>query len=441
MQKFNSIYLTNRFYLALLIVALLFIFGHFATLFLILAKIILIFTITLTIIECIFHFTRKFKGERMLSDKFSNGDPNKVELNFKHNYPLNIEVKIIDEIPKEFQKRDFKIIKKLKANQDFHTSYLLTPVERGEYEFGVINLFVKVLIGFINFRFKLGFSKTVAVYPSFIQLKKTEMIAFTNSINTSGFKKIKRIGNNREFEQIKEYVSGDDYRKINWKATARQNKLMINEYQEERSQNVYQVVDMGRTMQMPFENMTLLDYSINSALALANVILKKHDKTGLLTYSTDVHSFLQASNRRNHINNILETLYAQKTLFRESNLERVYTTLRKNSQGRSLLIFYTNYESKLGLERQLPILIKLAKMHLVLLVSFVNTELDQLIQKNVSSVEDIYFKTIAEKNILEKTLFMERLNHYGILNLQVKPNNLTIEVLNKYLEIKNRGLL
>ncbi|NOQ25028.1 MAG: DUF58 domain-containing protein [Bacteroidales bacterium] len=396
---------------------------------------------TLFAVECIIHLNGKFEGKRELADRFSNGDPNKVNLIIKHNYILKTEVKIIDEIPIQFQKRDFEIKIKLERDENYNDSYFLTPVERGEYHFGIINLFVNVLIGLISFRYKLGENATIAVYPSFFQLKKIEMIAFTNSLNAMGYKKIRRIGNNREFEQIKDYVSGDDYRKINWKATARQNKLMINEFQEERSQNIFQIIDMGRTMKMPFEDMTLLDYSINSTLAISNIILKKHDKIGLITYSNKVHSFLPAGNRKNHINNILETLYDQSTLFKESNLEKVYTTLRKNTQGRSLLIFYTNFESVLGLERQLPILKKLAKMHLILLVSFVNTELTEIVQKSASTIEDIYLKTIAEKNILEKNLFMEQLNHFGILNLRVKPNELTISVLNKYLEIKNRGLI
>jgi uncharacterized protein (DUF58 family) len=437
----KSIYLNRRFYITLLLIAVAFIFGYFFYLFFIIAKVLLLLFVVITILELIILLSGDFKGGRDMPDRFSNGDKNKIMLWLKNNYSIQLRGVIYDELPPQFQMRNFKIEFTANAKASIYKSYELKPVKRGTYSFGVINIFVYALVGFISRRFKTGEKKTVKVYPSFNQLKKAELIAFSDSRNALGFRKIQRIGNNREFEHIKEYVKGDDYRKINWKATARVNKLMVNEYQDERAQNVFQLIDMGRTMKMPFEEMTLLDYAINSTLALSNVILKKHDKIGLLTYSDHIHSFIQSDNKRTQLNSMLETLYKQETLFQESNLEQVYTTISRKTPGRSLLILYTNYESLLGLKRQLPILKNMAQKHLILLVSFINTELEKIVNQTVNNTEDIYFKTIAEKTMLEKNKFMEQLGHYGILNLRVRPQELTISVLNKYLEIKNRGIL
>lgn len=441
MHYLLSIHFTNRFFLSLGTIAICFIFGHFIPFMLIVSKLALYLFLVYLLVEIFVLFLGRIEANRNMQDKFSNGEANPVKLLIKSSYPFPAQLEIIDELPVQFQKRDFLIRKTIGTKSQTEVSYSLRPVERGHYEFGKINVFAFTMLGFAKRRHQCGEEKTIAVYPSFLMLKKTELLAFSNIQNVQGQKKVRKAGNNKEFEQIKEYVIGDDHRRINWKATARFNKLMVNEYQDERFQNVYQIIDMGRTMQMPFNGLSLLDYSINTALAISNVVLKKNDRIGLLSYSNKIAAFVQADNQKLQLNRILETLFAQKTNFKESNLEQVYILLKQKTPGRSLLIFYTNYESILSMERQLPLLRKLAQNHLLILVSFINTELLHLIDKKANTIEEIYLKTIAEKNLLEKELFMEKLSLYGIINLRVKPEELTIEVVNKYLEIKNRGLL
>lgn len=418
-----------------------FFIGHFIAVFIPIAKLSILLVISLVVLELILVYSSKIIAERILPEKFSNGDQNTIKYRLQSLYQFPVFIEVFDDLPVQLQIRDFKFSLTLNKNEVKEKTYEIRPVKRGVYHFEFINVLCYSKIGLIQRRFKAYEPQNVGVYPSFIRLKETEMLAFMRSNQHFGLKKLHRIGNNKEFEQIKEYVSGDDYRKLNWKATARMNKLMVNEYQDERSQDVYQLIDMGRSMKMPFDGMTLLDYSINSALALGNVILKKNDKTGLLTYSTHVHTFIKSDNKKTQIHKLLQSLYAQKTLFQESNLEAVYTTLSKNTAGRSLLIIYTNYESVLSMERQLSILKKLSHQHLVLLVSFINSHLVEIAESNPKSTEEIYKKTLAEKTINEKKILMDQLNRYGIINFSVKPDELNIAVLNKYLEIKNRGLI
>lgn len=158
--------------------------------------------------------------------------------------------------------------------------YFLRPVKRGEYSFGSVNAFVSSPIGFISRRFKFSQDKMVPVYPSYIQMRKFELLAISNRLTETGVKKIRRIGHNMEFELIKEYVNGDDFRTINWKATARKQHLMVNHFQDERSQQVYSLIDKGRVMQMPFEGMSLLDYAINATLVISNIAIKNLTKPG-----------------------------------------------------------------------------------------------------------------------------------------------------------------
>ncbi len=441
MRKVFDIFLTKRFYFALISIIVVLICGHFIPLLFVFGKLLLLLFITLLIIDFVLLFQGNLQGERFMAERFSNGDLNEInyQINSTFNYPIFFT--FIDELPEQFQAREFIVKLKITAHSSHNFTHTIRPISRGVYTFGKTRLFASTTFGLISLRFTNSEETDVAVYPSFLQLRKTELLAFSHNRNQQTSQKLQRPGNSKEFEQIKEYVLGDDYRKLNWKATARFNKLMVNEYQEERSRHVYQLIDMGRTMKMPFKGMTLLDYAINASLSVANIILKKQDKTGLLTYSSGVHSIVKSDNRRLQMNKMLETLYSQKTMFNESNLEQVFTTLEKNTQGRSLLVFYTNFESTPGLERQLPILKKLSNRHLVLLVTFINTELEIVTNTKAKDMEQVYKKALAENHLINKELLMEKLSRYGIIHMKVRPDELTLAVINKYLEIKDRGMI
>jgi uncharacterized protein (DUF58 family) len=256
-----------------------------------------------------------------------------------------------------------------------------------------------------------------------------------------GMKKIRRIGHTMEFEQIKEYTQGDDIRTLNWKATAKKNSLMVNQYQDEKSQNVYMVLDKGRTMKMPFDGMSLLDYAINATLVLSNVILKKHDKAGMFSFSKKVENRVVAEKRTSQMNKIMENLYAISTDFFESDYSRLYADIKKNVTQRSLIILYTNFETLEGLHRQLPYLKGIAKNHLLVVVFFQNTELNHIINSKSKNVQEIYDKVIAEKFMFEKKLIANELRKFGIYSVLTQPENLTLDTINKYLEIKARGIL
>jgi uncharacterized protein (DUF58 family) len=241
-----------------------------------------------------------------------------------------------------------------------------------------------------------------------------------------------------EFEQIKEYVRGDDYRTINWKATARKTDLMVNNYTDERSQQIYCLVNKGRAMKMPFEGMTLLDYAVNSSLVLCNVALVRQDKAGIITFAENLDAFLPADKKPTQMNLVLETLYRQQTRFLESDYEKLYSVIRNRIAHRSLLVLFTNFESMDSLQREMPSLKLIAQYHLLLVIFFENTELKQLTQSRATTMEDIYIKTIAEKFAFEKRLMVKELHKNGILSILTSPQNLTTDTINKYLELKNK---
>jgi uncharacterized protein (DUF58 family) len=281
----------------------------------------------------------------------------------------------------------------------------------------------------------------VPVYPSFLQMRKFELMAFTNRLRDHGLKKIRRLGHTMEFEQIKDYALGDDVRNINWKATAKRNALMINQFQDEKSQPVYSVIDKGRVMKMPFEGLKLVDYAINATLVISNIALKKGDKAGMFSFSRKVENQVIAQRRASQMNLILETLYNLDTDFNESDFSRLYIDIKRKITQRSLLLLYTNFETLDALHRQLPYLQAIAKNHLLVVVFFENTELKKMLTQPALSTKEIFEKTIAEKFVYEKKLIVNELNAYGIQTILTEPQQLTVNTINKYLEIKARGLL
>jgi uncharacterized protein (DUF58 family) len=423
------------------VIIALFIFAYSSPLLFVVARILVIVFLLLVLIDYIVLFskTNGLAASRTVPERLSNGDENIIRISLQNNYSFRAGVKLIDELPEQFQKRDFGISAILESEEKKQLSYSLKPLQRGEYTFHDLNIFVSTPLQLVVRRFKVPSTQTVKVYPSFHSVRKFDLLAYSNNLSEAGIRKIRKTGQSVEFEQIREYVNGDDIRTLNWKATARKGgQLMVNNYADERSQQVYCIIDKGRVMKMPFEGMTLLDYAINSTLILSRVALLKQDRAGLVTFSDNIGNILPADRKADQMNNILETLYDQQTNFGESDYEKLYALVRTRISQRSLIVLFTNFESFTGLQRQLPYIRAIARTHLVLVVFFENTELRQLTSSHVTDIESLYIRTIAEKFADEKRLMVKELHQHGIFTILTAPESLTINTVNKYLELKAR---
>lgn len=438
----RSLYISNRFFQCIALLVFLFLVSFFVD-FIIVPKILFLVFVSLCVADIILLY-RTSKGihvVRFVPEKLSNGDENEIRIFVENFYPFHVKLNVIDEIPHQFQRRDIDFTMKMAPRATSTLRYTLRPVKRGEYLFGVVNVFARTPIGLFRRRYKRSGRVTVPVYPSYIQMRRYELLAISDKLVETGIKKIRRIGHNMEFELIKEYVSGDDFRTINWKATARRTNLMVNHYQDERSQQVYSLIDKGRVMQMPFNGMSLLDYAINASLVISNVAIRKSDKAGIITFQDKIGSTLAAGKQGKQMMQIMEVLYNQKTAYRESDFSVLFTHVRRKITQRSLLLLFTNFESIYGLHRQLPFIKRLARQHLVVVIFFENTEIAAMIEKPAKTLRQIYYKTVAEKFVYEKKLIVKELAKSGIQALLTTPERLTVDTINKYLELKARGMI
>ena len=443
MKLFKPFYIQPRFFYAGIGIVVLFALSYFIPILFNIAQLSILVLLLLFFLDFLLVFLGKNKIEatRILPDKFSNGDKNQIKIEVNNNYSHAIFLEIIDEIPEQFQVRDFKLKDVVSSNKSKTITYHLKPTDRGEYHFGSLNVYASSILKIVAKRFTFNSGAMVPTYPGFKQLKKFELLNINQNSLEYGLKKVRRLGHSMEFEQIKDYVLGDDLRTINWKATAKKNQLMVNQFQDEKSQPVYSLIDKGRIMKMPFNGLSLLDYAINSSLVISNVVLKKHDKAGLLSFSKHIENVVVAERRSSQMQLILEALYNVKTDFFESDFSRLYASIKRHITNRSLILMYTNFETLDGLERQLPYLKAIAKNHLLVVIFFKNTELNQLINNKAETVAQVYDKVIAEKFAFEKRLIVNELKKYGIYSILTTPEHLTIDTINKYLEIKARGLL
>ncbi|TYZ08723.1 DUF58 domain-containing protein [Hymenobacter lutimineralis] len=454
MVPVKSLFLTRRFFLAVAALIIGLVVAFFLPGWLVPVQLALGLLAGLALLDLALLYapTRTGAGQveahRVLGSKLANGSDNDIRIYVENYYRFPLSAEIIDEIPHQFQRRDVLFRTTVKGGETQIIHYQLRPLKRGEYEFGALNVFAASPLGLVRRRFRFEAGRIVPVYPSFLQMRQYELLAIHNRLTEVGVKRIRRVGQSMEFEQIRPYVAGDDPRNINWKATARRtttpqaaDALVVNHYQDERAQQVFCLIDKGRVMRMPFEGLSLLDYAINATLVVSNIALLKHDKAGLITFSHQPGAMVPADRRAGTLSRILEVLYRQKTKYLETDYERLYISVKNNVRQRSLLILFTNFETLNGMQRQLPYLRRMAKDHLLLVVFFENTELRAFLDAPTASTQDVYNQTIAEKFAQEKRQIVRELNRYGIHALLTAPQNLTVNTINKYLEFKSRGLI
>lgn len=397
----------------------------------------------ITIIDILLVFSSKepLIVRRDAPSRLNLGDPSHVKIEVTNNAGQPISFKLIEGYPVEMQNRSGEFGALLGSNKTKTFTYSFTPKKRGLYEFGDVFILIRSLFRLASRKIELPMKQEYAVYPSVLQMKRHELMVFQQQKASSGIKKIRRLGNNSEFEQIKNYTQGDEIRTINWRATSRRNELMVNQYQEEKSQSIYCIIDKSRSMQMEAEGLTMLDYSINSTLVFSNIALRKGDKAGLITYSDKMGTILPADKSTGQMRRIQEALFNQKTMYKEGNFELLYQSIRKNIRSRSLLMLFTNFETEFAMRRSIPMLRRLNKKHVLVVVFFENRDLHKIAYEPADTVQDVYQSTVAEKMITLKAKMAQELKKNGIQTILTLPEDLSINSINKYLELKAKGAI
>jgi uncharacterized protein (DUF58 family) len=433
--------LNNRFFLVIGIIALIFAAGFFAEILITTGITLLIITgfITLVDLFILFMIKKPFTIKRVTDKILSLSDPNKIVIHIENITGKKFFLTVIDELPYQLQQRDLFIRAAITGREKKKLIYHISPPKRGEYNFGRVVVLMASPLGLLRRRITFPLETMVPVYPSLLQVKRYSLHSLPRLSQHYGVKKMRKIGHSYEFETIKGYVPGDDRRSVNWKATSRRNQLMVNVYEDEKSQNVYAVIDKSRSMMLPFNGLTLLDYAVNASLVIAGAALQKHDKAGLITFSDVMGTMIPADDGRMQFNRITSALYKEQERSGEADFGLLYQSINRIVKGRSLLFLYTSFGSIYSANRAIPTLRRINGSHLLVTVLFRNAGLEQYSREEATSLEEIYLKTMARRTASETEQIASLLSQHGIETIITRPEDLTISSINKYLELKARG--
>lgn len=441
---FKSIYFSPRAFLIAGIAAALFCFGLLLEETILVGEVLLLLLAIGILGEIVLLYFKKnpLSLDRIVPKVLSNGDTNDITLQYRNSTNQVLKLSIYEDLPDQLQLFTWKKELKIPRLSTVNFKYEINPSERGEYEWFNNYVLLKTNLLQLVAR-KITFDKhdVVPCFPSFQQFNKLKISALVSNHTQMDGTHVRKLGQSMEFEQIKNYTVGDDIRHINWKASAKQGKLMLNQFQDERSQQIYCVIDMGRNMAQPFDGKALLDYAINASLGLSRTIILMKDKAGLLNFYNDNCSLVKPKSGHLQFRKVNEVLYNIKGSQLDASYELLYKFTRNQLKQRSLLVLFTFFDNPDAIKRNLPYIKAIAKYHLLLLIIFKNTELQKFVNEPAKDTEEIYTKTLAQAMLNEQEIMARELNKFGIITLISEPQNLSINVINKYLEIKRRQMI
>lgn len=365
-------------------------------------------------------------------------EPILISVYNKSDYKLNME--LIDEIPDFHFKCDSKLMKALiPPHEKQKLQYYVIPTKRGAYSFQAIHVKFRGRLGLCTKQFTLKLPREYKVYPNLKNLRKYRLSICNNRQFKQGQRSIKMIGRGTSFESLREYVPGDEYRKINWPATARGNKPIINQYEPEKNQHVHIMIDTGRPMGYTVRGHRKLDLAVNTALVLSDIVNQNGDQSALLLFNTEVNNMVMPGKGAGHRNKLLEALYHIESNNQTSNYEDAFYYFKKKERHRSIVFLFTDFDTLEEAEDILKVLPMISKNNLVVLILIRNEKLENISQLDVKDTEDLFRKGVSIELLEERRKIISILNKRGILCIECEAEKLEYTAVNKYIQVKNKS--
>ncbi len=377
--------------------------------------------------------------ERVGEDKLSLYGSEKIKLSVYNKSDKKMYVEIIDEIPEHhFEVQQYIINGYVLPHSKEIFEYEIIPKKRGAFTFGSVHVRYEGNLRFCKKQFIVDAKKEYKVYPNIKDLKKYRIAAYNSMFNQTGQKAMKLLGSGTEFESLREYVSGDEYRKINWKATARENKPIVNQYEPEKNQHIYALIDTGRPMSYSVKGYKKLDLAINTSLLLSDIVNQNGDKSGIMIFNTKVENFIMPGKGNIHRNSLMEALYHIQNTNETSNYDEAFYYFKAKERRRSLICIFTDFDTIEEAEDMMRVLPVISKNNIVMIILIHDEKLKNVASTTIVKEEDAYTKGVALEILRERNKMINTLNAKGIMCIECSPEKISTEVINKYLHMKNR---
>lgn len=350
-------------------------------------------------------------------------------------------VSIKDDLPQEFHPDQDTFFSRIPGKSRIVIDYFFQPKLRGSFELESVHLKIHSPLGLWNKMIAIECANTIYVYPDMKQLGEYALLARKNRLNLMGVKRTRRIGQDNEFERLRDYTKDDNYRHIDWTSTARRNKLTVRDFQQNQSQRVIFMMDCGRMMTNVSDGLSMLDHSLNAILMLSYIALQRGDSVGLICFSDKVDRFVPAKPGMGQMNHLLHSVFDRQAQHVESRYDQAFLYLGTKCLQRSLVVMVTNVIDEVNSRQIEKYLSTLVGRHLPVGVLLRDHSIFNYVNTPPQSVKDVYQAAAASEVLSWRHQILTDLNHKGVLSLDVFPEDMTAPLINRYLDIKARHLL
>lgn len=380
-----------------------------------------------------------FRVQRRHERVLSLGTENRIELTLTHALTAPHHARLRDEPPPhcDYDRREFALV--LQPNVPAQVVYHLTPRYSGEARFEDVFLRVEGQFRLTTRDYRLPARASVPVYPNLLQLREYDLLRHRGRLQLMGFRQLRLRGQGAEFESLREYTPDDEFRRIDWKATARRGKPIVRDYQSERSQNVVLLLDAGRTMLAEVEGKRKFDAVLNAALMLAYVAVQMDDKVGALVFADEVDQFSPPQRGRAQVGKLVDALHAAEPRMVEADYLYATTYLAKRWRKRSLIALFTDLIDPDASRMVLHAVGTLRRQHLCVVITVADPRLHRWSEQPPDTPSDLYRRAVALQTLNDRMAAARALERMGVHCIDAEPDTLVAALVNHYLRVKARG--
>jgi uncharacterized protein (DUF58 family) len=381
---------------------------------------------------------RTLRAERILPERVEQGRPFDIRLRLSHGGGAALSMEAADDLPPSFSSRP--VLKAMVGSDTEELLYRTQAAERGDFPLRYLYVRYSGLLGLWKKQARMEAAESLRVYPDLTRVRGI-MASLQNTFILDGKRLQERSRGGLEFAYIRDYTPDDDPRMLNWTASARADRLMVNVRQPERGKIVTLMIDCGRLMGVELEGQVKLDLAIEAALSLAAVVLRQGDQAAALVFSGEIRAYVPPGRGMGHLQTIVEAIYALKSDPSEAHYGLALEYLMRVQRKRSLVVLFSDMENYLFEEELGPYLLKLRRAHPVLLLSLEDPVLAAWTRTKVNGLSEAYARSAAQAFRLDRKRFTGRMAALGIHALDVPAGKLALAAVNHYLELKSRDSL
>lgn len=383
----------------------------------------------------------RLEASRNPKGRLHLGAENRIVIRLKNLQNRRVRLELRDDAPAGFELKGERIHVTLEPFEVTTKTYLATPPKRGKFSFGDLHVRAVGPLGLCAVERAFPAGIEVRVYPDLRGASRLLLATAARDLQNLGLRQIRRDGAGTEFARLRDYVQGDSQRDIDWKASARRHKPVTRVHETERCQTVFLCVDAGRTMAARVDTLTKLDYAVNAALFLAFVAIRNGDRVGVVVFSDGVRAFLPPAAGRRHYRRIVDTLYSAEAALTFVDYQALFRELSMRSRKRSLVTIFTDLIDEEQSRSLVAPIHRMARRHLPLCIALRDQGIEDLVSQRPAGPEDAFRQAAALELLEEREGLKSLIARDGVQLVDAAPRELSLAAVNRYLEVKRRGLL